>query len=354
MQNPLSRTSKSSALAFAAGVLVATGGIAAVRPAIATEIAALVTCSSTAACAAWSNTGSGPAVQTTAAKNDGLDSKTSATGKSGLYGETDSTSGGYGVSAKNTSSAGVAIFGAGNAGVGVSATSTGGNAALKAAASGHGGHGAEINSSTSVGAILGSGANSKNGISTELSAGGAPGAIIGGPEIGAEITSGEDGVPLLVQGTSESGGGEVTIDSTGSINATGNIIYGGTLMNDGVTRSGLTVSAYSTRTTQTSVEDSGTALLVKGTAVIALDPLFAQSLDLRTPYRVFLTPDADSHGLYVAQKTATAFVVREMQGGRGSYAFDYRVLGTAAGHGAERMSVIEPAIRARLTRQTTN
>ncbi len=334
-------------LAFAAGVLITAGGVAVVRPALGAEIAALVTCSSTSACAAWTNTGSGPAVQTTAAKNDGLDSTTSATGKSGLYGETDSTSGGYGVSAKNTSSKGFAIFGAGNAGVGLSATSTGGNAAIKAAASGHGGHGAEISSSTSVGAILGSGANSANGISTELGEGGAPGVIIGGPEIGAEITAGKDGTPLLVQGTSESGGGEVTIDSTGSINASGDIIYGGSLIGNNVTRSGLAVSSYSTRTTQTSVEDSGTAQLVAGTAVIALNPLFAQSIDLRTPYRVFLTPDADSHGLYVAQKTATAFVVREMQGGRGTYAFDYRILGTAAGHVAEHMAVITPSMRAR-------
>ena len=40
---------------------------------------------------------------------------------------------------------------------------------------------------------------------------------------------------------------------------------------------------------------------------------------------MFLTPNGDCKGLYVHQKTATSFEVRELGGGNSSVRFDYRV-----------------------------
>jgi hypothetical protein len=75
--------------------------------------------------------------------------------------------------------------------------------------------------------------------------------------------------------------------------------------------------------------------------------------------QVMITPDGDTRGLYVASKTATAFVVREVQGGRGSFAFDYHIYATTLGHARERMGLVSgsdlaiphaPAVRVDLTR----
>ena len=60
-------------------------------------------------------------------------------------------------------------------------------------------------------------------------------------------------------------------------------------------------------------------------------------------YQVMLTPDGDTRGLYVASKTATAFVVREVEGGRGSFDFDYHIYATTLGHARERMALVSGA-----------
>jgi hypothetical protein len=107
------------------------------------------------------------------------------------------------------------------------------------------------------------------------------------------------------------------------------------------------VTAYETKSTQPRIEDTGTAQLVAGSAVVQLDPAFAQSIDMSSPYRVFLTPNGDTRGLYVAQKTAAGFVVRETQGGRGSFSFDYRILASAAGQSGSRMTMVTPAVQSK-------
>lgn len=51
-----------------------------------------------------------------------------------------------------------------------------------------------------------------------------------------------------------------------------------------------------------------------------------------------LTPDGDTKGLYVASKSPTQFVVREVQGGRGSLDFDYHIYASHAGSAGVRMA----------------
>jgi len=72
-------------------------------------------------------------------------------------------------------------------------------------------------------------------------------------------------------------------------------------------------------------EDFGSAALVGGVATVRLDSRFIQTVNTKMEYHVFLTPNGDCKGLYVHQKDANSFEVRELGGGNSSVKFDYRV-----------------------------
>jgi hypothetical protein len=74
------------------------------------------------------------------------------------------------------------------------------------------------------------------------------------------------------------------------------------------------------------LEDAGAAQLVNGSAVVALDPEFVQTVNTEMDYKVFPVPNGDCKGLYVTGKTATSFEVRELGGGTSNIAFDYRIM----------------------------
>jgi hypothetical protein len=59
---------------------------------------------------------------------------------------------------------------------------------------------------------------------------------------------------------------------------------------------------------------------------VRLDPAFANVIDPGRPYLVLNTPEGDTRGLYVAQRTATGFTVRETMGGHSTLAFAYRIV----------------------------
>jgi hypothetical protein len=73
-------------------------------------------------------------------------------------------------------------------------------------------------------------------------------------------------------------------------------------------------------------EDAGAAELVNGKAVVTLDPEFIQTVNTGMDYKVFPVPNGDCKGLYVTNKTATSFEVRELGGGTASIRFDYRIM----------------------------
>jgi hypothetical protein len=73
-------------------------------------------------------------------------------------------------------------------------------------------------------------------------------------------------------------------------------------------------------------EDAGAATLVHGVAVIVLDPTFIQTVNSTIDYKVFPVPNGDCKGLYVTNKTATSFEVRELGGGTSAVSFDYRIM----------------------------
>ena len=69
-------------------------------------------------------------------------------------------------------------------------------------------------------------------------------------------------------------------------------------------------------------EDFGTAKLARGRGTVELDGDFAKVIK-PADYHVFVTPEGDCRGLYVAEKKTASFEVRELGGGTSSVAFSY-------------------------------
>jgi hypothetical protein len=98
------------------------------------------------------------------------------------------------------------------------------------------------------------------------------------------------------------------------------------------------VSLYAMQSAENWFEDAGSGQLSNGSTSIALDPTFAQTVNLGVDYHVFLTPNGDCKGLYVSQKSATSFEVHELGGGNSSVAFDYRIMAKRSGYENARLA----------------
>jgi hypothetical protein len=92
------------------------------------------------------------------------------------------------------------------------------------------------------------------------------------------------------------------------------------------------VALYAIEGPENWFEDAGSAELTNGTATVELEPTFGQTVNTALDYHVFLTPNGDCKGLYIAQKSTTSFIVRELGGGNSSIAFDYRIMAKRKGY----------------------
>jgi len=92
------------------------------------------------------------------------------------------------------------------------------------------------------------------------------------------------------------------------------------------------VALYAIEGPENWFEDAGSAHLSNGEAVVNLEGIFGQTVNTDVEYHVFLTPNGDCKGLYVAQKSPTSFVVRELGGGTSSIDFDYRIMAKRKGY----------------------
>jgi hypothetical protein len=116
------------------------------------------------------------------------------------------------------------------------------------------------------------------------------------------------------------------------IYATGDMGCGGTTGSVAKIGGARKVSLYAVQSPENWFEDFGSGTLVNGAATVGLDPTFAQTVNATTDYHVFLTPNGDCKGLYVSQKSASSFEIRELGGGRSSVAFDYRIVAKRIGY----------------------
>jgi hypothetical protein len=103
------------------------------------------------------------------------------------------------------------------------------------------------------------------------------------------------------------------------------------------TSDGRKVTAYASVGSSPQIDDVGDGRLANGTAYVRLDPTFARTIAQDRPYHVFLTPDGNSHGLYVTQKTPVGFVVHENENGRSTLDFEYRIVAAPLGDRGEHL-----------------
>ena len=103
---------------------------------------------------------------------------------------------------------------------------------------------------------------------------------------------------------------------------------------------------YAEESTQNYFSDQGTAQLKNGAAVIQIDALFAQTVNLSGVYQVFVTPrSATSAGLAVINQGPTSFEVRELNKGVGNYSFDWRITALRKGYENTRMDQAPAAVQ---------
>jgi hypothetical protein len=133
-----------------------------------------------------------------------------------------------------------------------------------------------------------------------------------------------DGYPLLAESTTT--GGYFEVSSSGNGYFSGNVYTNLAEVTNQRTRDGGRLGTFGTQSTRATIEDTGTSRMMNGEGAVRFDAAFARTLDLRQGYQVFLTPDGDTRGLYVAAKYEGGFIVRETEHGRSSIDFDYRVV----------------------------
>jgi hypothetical protein len=115
------------------------------------------------------------------------------------------------------------------------------------------------------------------------------------------------------------------IDPNANLSCTGNLRSNGMVESAHRDGFGRRVIAYASESATATIEDVGTGRLVDGVANVRIDPALAALMD-HGRYYVFLTPLGDTRGLYVSHKAAAGFQVREVEGGRASLDFDYRIV----------------------------
>jgi len=127
----------------------------------------------------------------------------------------------------------------------------------------------------------------------------------------------------------------------GNVSVTGNLTVSGSKSAVVDTQDYGTRTLYAVESPQNWFEDFGTGQLENGVAVIAIDPVFAETVNLSVDYHVFLTPDGDCQ-LYVDQKTPSSFTVRAIGGQTCSIPFDYRIDAKRLGYEDVRLAPVAP------------
>ena len=98
---------------------------------------------------------------------------------------------------------------------------------------------------------------------------------------------------------------------------------------------------YAVESTENWFEDFGEARLSQGEVIVKFDPIFAETVNTKNDYHVFLTPKGDCSGLYIAHQNAPTFEVRGLRGGRSTIEFDYRIVAKRKGHEKTRFAELK-------------
>ena len=98
---------------------------------------------------------------------------------------------------------------------------------------------------------------------------------------------------------------------------------------------------YAVESPEVWFEDIGTAILKNGAITIGFEPIFAETVDLKADYHVYVTPLCDEAVvLFVTAKSADGFTVKgvTLDNQSSSCAFDYRVIAKRLGYSDVRLA----------------
>jgi hypothetical protein len=172
----------------------------------------------------------------------------------------------------------------------------------------------------------------------------APGAPLE-PAVGAYCENGGAAIQAA-DGFSPTSNLLMTLDCQGNLTVKGTVVSGGIQIASSKTQRGVDVAEYAARQTEPTIEDFGEAQLIAGRAHIDIRADFGDAIDRGSRYLVFITPEGDNRGLFVIDKSAAGFDVRESQDGRSNIAFAYRIVATPFGVRDERLPLMSE-VRAR-------
>ena len=97
---------------------------------------------------------------------------------------------------------------------------------------------------------------------------------------------------------------------------------------------------YSIESPESWFEDFGMGQLTDGAAIITIEPIFAETVNLTEAYYVFVTPLSDC-ALYVDEKSPTSFAVHAMGTPSCSTTFDYRIVAKRLGYEDVRLAEVD-------------
>lgn len=150
-----------------------------------------------------------------------------------------------------------------------------------------------------------------------------------------------DGFILI--GTTFENGDVASIDGFGNEVLAGSLTQNGSPLVRTHRFAGGDVTTFGERSSTPTIEDMGEATLVSGQTYVAIDHAFGGAIDPHAKYLVFLTPEGDSHGLYVTAQSTRGFAVHENGGAHSSLAFNFRIVAKPFDTAASRL----PAMAAR-------
>lgn len=148
---------------------------------------------------------------------------------------------------------------------------------------------------------------------------------------------------FLYDGFNQVGSAVYFLDTSGNMTIAGNLFTAGFCNTGCITqkRDAKRVVSYTPHESQPTMEDFGSARLAHGHVHVALGADFANVINRGAGYLVFLTPDGDCNGLFVADKSAQGFDVGELHGGTSDVAFDYRIVAKPYGDHSARLPMVE-------------
>jgi hypothetical protein len=223
----------------------------------------------------------------------------------------------FGVKASTASSGGVGVKGTSG-----TSSSFGGNASFSSA-----GVWGDSGTATAIG-VLGT-ADDGSAVYAESDSG----ADTSTPTMSAYNDSSTAGALVFYASSNSFGSGFCLIDRGGNLTCSGSKsavvpVENGQKM----------VALYAVEAPENWFEDYGSELLENGAATVTLDLIYAQTVNTGMEYHVFLTPSGDCNGLYVTNKTANSFEVRELKGGHSNITFDYRIIAKRNGYEQIRLA----------------